>query len=175
MADSSPTTLYAGGRVYALDGRTPPGEAIVLRDGKVAGLGSESDMRRLAGPGAEHIDVRGAAIMPGLVDTHPHLLHFGSFAYPLVDIADARSHADIVERVRARAARTPAGEWIMTTPVGEPHYFIRRSYRDLSERRLPDRHVLDAATRDHPVFIQAWAPVTPNVCAFNSAALHGWV
>jgi predicted amidohydrolase YtcJ len=171
MAEST-TTLYAGGRVYALDGRTPPGEAIVLRDGKVAGLGSESDMRRLAGPGAERIDVRGAVIMPGLVDTHPHLLHFGSFAYPLVDIADARSHADIVERVRARAARTPAGEWIMTTPVGEPHYFIRRSYRDLSERRLPDRHVLDAATRDHPVFIQAWAPVTPNVCAFNSAALQ---
>jgi predicted amidohydrolase YtcJ len=171
MADSELTTLYAGGRVYVLDGQTPPGEAIVVRDGKVAGVGSDSDMRRLAGQGAERIDVRGAAIMPGLVDTHPHLLHFGSFAYPLVDIADARSHADIVERVRARAATTPAGEWIMTTPVGEPHYFIRRSYRDLSERRLPDRHTLDSATSEHPVFIQAWAPVTPNVCAFNSAAL----
>src|SRR4030095_10261296 len=99
MADSELTTLYAGGRVYVLDGQTPPGEAIVVRDGKVAGVGGDSDMRRLAGQGAERIDLRGAAIMPGLVDTHPHLLHFGSFAYPLVDIADARSHADIVERV----------------------------------------------------------------------------
>jgi hypothetical protein len=35
----------------------------------------------------------------------------------------------------------------MTTPVGEPHYFIRRSYRDLAEGALPDRHVLDRATR----------------------------
>src|SRR4029077_4486312 len=48
---------------------------------------------------------------------------------------------------------------------------LRRSWRDLAEGRLPDRHVLDRATTDHPVFIQAWAPVTPNVCAFNTAAL----
>jgi len=59
----------------------------------------------------------------------------------------------------------------MTTPVGEPHYFLRRSWRDLAEGALPDRHVLDRATREHPVFIQAWAPVIPNVCALNSAGL----
>jgi predicted amidohydrolase YtcJ len=77
--------------------------------------------------------VHGATILPGLVDTHPHLLHFGAFAEPLVDIADARSHDDIVTRIRVRAATTPPGEWIMTAPVGEPHYFIRRSWRDLAE------------------------------------------
>ena len=59
----------------------------------------------------------------------------------------------------------------MTTPVGEPHYFHRRSYRDLAEGALPDRHVLDRAAADHPVMIQAWAPVLPNTCAMNSAAL----
>ena len=60
----------------------------------------------------------------------------------------------------------------MTTPVGEPHFFVTRSWRDLAEGRLPDRQVLDRATRGHPVMIQAWAPVTPNVIAFNTAALH---
>ncbi|MDA8341328.1 MAG: hypothetical protein M0007_03785 [Actinomycetota bacterium] len=60
----------------------------------------------------------------------------------------------------------------MTTPVGEPHYFICRSYRDLAEGELPDRTVLDSAAPGHPVFIQAWAPVTPNVCAMNSLALR---
>jgi len=165
------STLYTGGRVRALDGETAPAEALVVRDGRVAGTGSGADMQALAGPGADRIHLRGATLLPGLIDTHPHLLHFGAFSYPLVDISDAASHADIVARVRARAAATPPGEWIMTTPVGEPHYFIRRSYRDLAERQLPDRHVLDRATTEHPVFIQAWAPVTPNVCAFNSAAL----
>src|SRR5262245_47848113 len=101
MNDSASTALYTGGPVHALDGHIPAGDAVVVRAGRVVGVGSESDMRRLAGPGAEHIDVGGATVMPGLIDTHPHLLHFGSFAYPLVDIADARSHADIVTRVRA--------------------------------------------------------------------------
>jgi predicted amidohydrolase YtcJ len=171
MIDTPPTVLYTGGRVLALDGVTPPAAAVVLRAGRVVGLGSIADMRELAGAGAACVDLRGATVMPGLIDTHPHLMHFGSFAHPLVDIADARSHADIIARLRARAATTAAGEWIMTTPVGEPHYFIRRSYRDLAEGCLPNRHGLDQATRDHPVFIQAWAPVIPNVCAFNSAAL----
>lgn len=59
----------------------------------------------------------------------------------------------------------------MTTPVGEPHYFHRRSYRNPAEGTLPDRHVLDRAAPEHPVMIAAWAPVTPNACAMNSAAL----
>ncbi|MGH7788311.1 MAG: amidohydrolase, partial [Candidatus Binatia bacterium] len=141
------------------------------RDGLVAGIGGRADMERLAGPGAARVDLRGATLLPGLVDTHPHLLHFGAFAFPLVDLADARDHADIVRRLATKAAATAAGEWVMATPIGEPHYFLRRSWRDLAEGALPDRHVLDRATRDHPVFLQAWAPVTPNVCAFNSAAL----
>ena len=165
------TTLYRGGRVLPCDGVTPPAEALVVRDGRVAGVGSRDAMAALAGRGAEEIELRGATVLPGFVDTHPHLLHFGAFAEPLVDIADARSHDDIVERIRARAVTTPPGEWIMTTPVGEPHYFVRRSWRDLAEGRLPDRRVLDGATSAHPVFIQAWAPVIPNVCAFNTAAL----
>jgi len=165
------TTVYLGGRVLVGDGATPPADAIVLRDGRVAAVGTRQAMLRVAGSGAEQVDVRGATILPGFVDTHPHLMHFGAFAEPLVDLADARSHDDVVERIRARAGDTPAGEWIMATPVGEPHYFLRRSWRDLTEGRLPDRRTLDRATTAHPVFIQAWAPVTPNVCAFNSAGL----
>ena len=164
--------MYAGGRVLVCDGTTAAADAVVLRDGRVAGVGPRAAMGRLAGADAESVDVRGATILPGLVDTHPHVLHFGAFAEPLVDVTEARSHADIVERIRARAATTPPGEWIMTTPVGEPHYFVRRSWRDLAEGRLPDRRVLDRAAAEHPVFIQAWAPVIPNVCALNSLALE---
>jgi predicted amidohydrolase YtcJ len=125
----------------------------------------------LAGNGAARVDLGGATVMPGLIDTHPHVLHFGGLTHHLVEISDATSHADIVERVRTEAAKTVAGTWIQCTPVGEPHYFIRRSWRDLEEGCLPDRRVLDQATADHPVLIQAWAPVIPNVCSMNTAAL----
>src|SRR5580658_2159416 len=111
-----PNTVYVGGRVLVGDGATTPANAVVLREGRVAAVGTRDAMVRIAGRGAEQVDVHGATILPGLVDTHPHLMHFGTFAEPLVDIADARSHDDIVEIIRARAADTPAGEWIMTTP-----------------------------------------------------------
>lgn len=165
-------TLVTGGRVLVMDGITKPCEALVIEDGRVSAVGSESDMRGLVGTSARTIDVGGATVMPGLVDTHPHVLHFTARLRASVDITDAVDHADILRRIRAKAARTPPGEWIVTTPVGEPHFFIRRSYRDLPERRLPDRHILDQATTDHPVFIQAWGPTTPNICAFNSKGLE---
>jgi predicted amidohydrolase YtcJ len=137
--------------------------AIVVRDGVVVGTGSDRDMAMLAGRDAETIDLRGATVMPGLIDTHPHLMHFGVTAETHVDLSDATSHEDIVARIQARAAVTPEGEWILTTPVGEPHYFIRRSWRDLKEGELPRRALLDRAAPRHPVMLQAWAPVVPNV------------
>ena len=165
------STLFIGGRVHAMDG-SPPHDALVIRDGRVVASGPENEMRRLGGTGARVIDVDGATVMPGLVDTHPHVLHFSARLRAAVDLGDARDHDDIVARIAAKAERTPPGEWIITTPVGEPHFFIRRSYRDLAEGRLPDRHVLDRAAPGHPVQIAAWGPTTPNVCAFNTLGLR---
>jgi predicted amidohydrolase YtcJ len=165
--------LLVNGTVQALDGVTPPQEALVIGDdGRVAGIGRRNDMVALAGPGAEQVDLDGATAMPGLIDTHPHVLHFGARERAVLDITDCGDHAEIVSRIRARAGITPPGEWIVTTPVGEPHYFVRRSYLDLAERCLPDRRVLDGATTDHPVHIEAWAPRMPNVAAFNTAGLR---
>lgn len=170
MSDGA-TTLYRNGRILTMEDGDPVHEALATRDGRVLRAGPLADVRAAAGTGAEEIDLRGASVMPGIVDTHPHVIHFGVIEGAAVDIKDATSHDDIVRRISARAATVPKGEWIMTTPVGEPHYFLRRSWRDLAEGRLPDRHVLDRAAPDHPVWIQAWAPVIPNVIAFNSAGL----
>ncbi|MBF6061402.1 amidohydrolase family protein [Nocardia terpenica] len=164
-------TIITGGRVRTLDPENPGAEALVLSGGRILAVGDRDAMLDAAGPHARHVDAEGGVVMPGLIDTHPHVLHFGMLAGGLVDLTDAVDHADIVARIRAKAANTPAGEWIMCTPVGEPHYFIRRSERDLRERRLPDRWTLDSATDAHPVLIQAWAPRMPNVVAFNTAGL----
>jgi predicted amidohydrolase YtcJ len=162
--------VYTGGEVLA-SGAGPVAEAIHIRDGRIAAIGTADDVIAQAGPGAERQSLDGATIIPGLIDTHPHLLHFSAFKASTVDILDAKNHDDIVEAIRKEAALTPPGEWIMTSPVGEPYYFHRRSYRDLAEGTLPGRHVLDRATAEHPVIILSWAPVTPNICAMNSAAL----
>ncbi|MBI5506054.1 MAG: amidohydrolase family protein, partial [Deltaproteobacteria bacterium] len=178
----SETVLYTGGVVRAMSESAEHGareetpaaraEALVTRDGLVAGAGSNEDMRALAGRSARVVNLSGATVLPGFIDTHPHLFHFSLLAYPLVKLFDTACHDDIVARIRTRAATTADGEWICCSPVGEPHYFLRRSWHDLAEGLLPDRHVLDRASRAHPIWLQAWGPTTPNVCVFNSAALR---
>jgi predicted amidohydrolase YtcJ len=171
MAQNDQALLLAGGKVYSFDRHDSVAEAILFERGRVAAIGRLAAMRERAAGRAREIDIGGASIFPGFIDTHPHLLHYGSLQEPLVDILDAKDHAEIVARIAARAATIPSGEWIMTTPVGDPHYFVTRSWRDLAEGELPDRKVLDSATERHPVVIQAWAPSLPNAISFNSAAL----
>lgn len=164
--------IIRSSKILTFDEARPVAEALLIEDGVIHEVGSFTVLSETAGPDVEIMDAGSAVVMPGLIDTHPHVMHFGALRGGLVDLSDAVDHADIVQRIRARAADTPAGEWIICTPVGEAHYFIRRSWRDLAERRLPDRHTLDLATAEHPVLIQAWAPRTPNIVAFNSAGLR---
>jgi predicted amidohydrolase YtcJ len=164
-------TVYENGTVLTLDDAHARCAAIAVQGRVVLGTGSREDMRALAGPDAERVDLDGACVLPGIVDSHPHAMHMMAFRIGTVDLLDATNFDDIVGAIRARAAVTPKGEWIVCTPVGEPHYFIRRDYTHLAERRMPERQVLDAAAPEHPVWIMAWAPRTPNVTAFNSLAL----
>ena len=171
MTDISPVTLIHGGPIVTQNRSRETHEAMVIGNGKVIATGSLDDMRSAAGTGTRTLDLDGATVIPGLIDNHPHFMHYGGFDTISLQIYDARDHADIFTRVRERAAATPKGSWIFTTPIGEPHYFIRGSYEDLPEGRLPNRWELDTAAPDHPVVIQAFAPVTPNICAMNSLAL----
>lgn len=146
-------TLIFGGPVLTQNERRETHEALVLEGDTVVATGSFDDMRSLAGASARRIDVEGACVMPGILDSHPHFLHTGAQDMWAVNLSDARDHADIVARIRAHVAHVPAGMWVFATHVGEPNYMLRRSYKDLAEGRLPHRRVLDTAAPDHPL---AW-------------------
>jgi len=164
--------LVFNGRIHLLDGSPRTVDAVAMRGGRVAATGTTAAAEAALGPAARRIDLQGAVAIPGLVDCHPHLLHLATRAAGYVDLGDVRSHDDVVQRFRERAAVTPKGQWLIGTPIGEPYYFIARWYTDLDERVMPDRHVLDRASTEHPIFISAWAPRTPNVVAFNTAGLR---
>ncbi len=162
--------LLHGGRIRA-DFWGQVNEAIGVDGGRVMAVGDEIDVRAALGAADVEHDLDGAWVVPGLIDTHPHLLHFSVAVAGLADLRDATDQAGIVSAIAAVAGTRPPGEWVMATPVGEPHYFFRRGYGDLAEGDLPDRHTLDRATDRHPVMIQAWSPTMPNTCALNSLAL----
>ncbi len=163
--------LIQGGRIYPMVDADGAVEAALLRDGRVVAIGERAAVQRAVRPGARTLDLDGAVALPGLIDGHPHLLHYGTLEAPLIRIWDCSDQEQIIARIAEAARAHPAGEWLQATPVGEPHYFFRRSYRDLKERILPDRHLLDRASAEHPIVIQAWAPVRPSCMAFNSMAL----
>jgi predicted amidohydrolase YtcJ len=130
-------------------------------------------MRAWRGPRARVIDLRGATVIPGLVDAHAHMDREGlKLIYP--SLAGCRSIADIQRVVRQEAAARPRGEWIVTMPVGRPPFYLDPP-AELAEGRWPTRADLDAAAPDHPVYVRGiWGywNKPPVYSVANTAALR---
>ena len=166
--------LLRGGRVLTLDGASRVAEAIAVKDGRIAAVGSARELGALAGPATRIVELGGRTVMPGLIDGHAHLDR-EALKSLLPSVSGCRSIRELVERLRQVAHATPPGRWIVTMPLGEPpEYLVTPAM--FEEGRLPDRHDLDQATREHPVLIRCawghWPGVLPTVSVANSAALE---
>ena len=138
----------------------------------MAAVGRRAEMRRWRDRRTRVVNLRGATVIPGLVDAHAHLDREGlKSLYP--SLARCRSIADIQALVRRLAARRPPGEWIVTMPVGSPPFY-QDAPHGLAERRWPTRADLDAAAPHHPVYLRGiWGYWNrpPVFSVANSAAL----
>jgi predicted amidohydrolase YtcJ len=168
--------VLVDGRILTLDPRRPVVAALAAADGRVVATGGRAEVLRRRDRHTRVIDLRGATVIPGLVDAHAHLDREGlKEIYP--SLARCRSIADIQQLIRAQAARRKPGEWIVTMPVGAPPF-----YQDvpdgLAERRWPTREDLDAAAPDHPVYVRGiWGywnrPPVHSIANSRALALAG--
>jgi predicted amidohydrolase YtcJ len=151
-----PLLLY-NATVRTFDDRDSIAEAVAIEGRRIVAVGGSSELQTLFSK-AERRDLRGATVLPGLIDSHLHLLTLGlnSFA---VDLSGARSVADVTGAIGARAREAAHGEWILSSS--------RWHESQLAEGRFPTRRELDAAAPDHPVLLRRGGH---NVVA-NSAAL----
>jgi predicted amidohydrolase YtcJ len=151
LADAlAPDLLLTNGTVFRMDGSPAQPGAVAIKGDCILWVGSDEQVRELAGPRTERIDVRGRPILPGLVDTHVHLAGCATRSLS-VDVRDfydpsIRSVGDIQARIRTEVARTPPGQWIVAR--GSP----LQDYR-LMEERLPSRAELDEVAPQHPCYV----------------------
>lgn len=146
-----PDLILHGGKIITLDRGSRLAQAIAVRSGQIAAVGDDAALLKEAAPTTQLIDLDGRSVVPGLFDAHPHADREGLKARGGIPIAGLHSVAGIVEVVKRAARTTPAGEWIVLMPMGEPpHDYISRP-EQLTDGRFPTRHDLDAAAPDHPV------------------------
>src|SRR5699024_6655420 len=118
-------------------------EAVLVRDGLIAAVGSVEEVRAEASPQAEAVDLTGRTLMPSFIDSHGHILQHGMLA-SLVDLEHARSIAEVVSAFRDRLAQ-PAAE------DRSPLVGAKYDPQLLAEGRHPTREDLDQATTALPV------------------------
>lgn len=169
----APNVILINGKIITVDDRFSIAEAIAIKAGLIAAVGTNVHIGTLAGPLTTIIDLCGRTVVPGLIDGHAHLDREGlKSVFPSLGIV--RSIADIQARITELAAQTPPGEWIVTMPIGDaPGY---AGVPDtLAEQRFPTRHELDVAAPDHPVYIRSiwgyWRHTMPLTSIANTKAL----
>ena len=138
-----PDTVLYNGHIITVDRSAPRAQAIAISGDRIAQVGDNARIRALAGRGTRLIDLGGKTVVPGFIDAHSHPAYSGLQHLRAVD-ADLRSVAAIQAAVRERAARTPKGEWVLGFKYDDTK---------TSEGRYLTREDLDAATKDHPVYI----------------------
>jgi hypothetical protein len=139
------TLILTGGPVVSVDAANTVHEALAVRGDKILAVGTRDRVMELRGPGTEVIDLRGRTAVPGLIESHCHMLSFGTnqlgvnLKYPNV-----RSIEDVKVALKKKTAVTPPGSWIRGW--GYDH-------SKLTEKRHPNRWDLDQASTEHPVYL----------------------
>jgi predicted amidohydrolase YtcJ len=134
--------------------------AVAIRGEWIKAVSDEPD--GLDGLRAAHtrvVDGRALTVVPAIFDTHEHLLE-SARNLALVQAGEARTLADLIGLIRARAAQAAPGEWVVTS--------MSWNETNLAERRLPTAAELDRATDTHLVL----CPRGGHICAANSLALR---
>lgn len=145
---ATPDLVVLNARVSTVDTRQPRADAFAVKNGRFLAVGSNADVRNLIRKGTPTWDAKGAAIVPGFIDTHIHargaiLLYEVLVGNPFeVEFVTIDS---IIEKLRARAAQTPPGNWV------EGYFFDDTKVKDGRQLTASD---LDHVSRDHPVRVR---------------------
>jgi predicted amidohydrolase YtcJ len=166
QAMTAPETIFFNGVIYTGEGLSADQprtvQAMAVGGSKVLAVGSNEEIKRLAGPATKMYDLRGGGrsvfVFPGFNDAHAHLGNAGMTKLN-VDLTDAKSLDDMLARIGSYAKDAPPGRWLTGGRWDQTLW---------AAKVLPTRQELDKVTQGHPAFLDR---VDGHIAIVNSAAL----
>ncbi len=156
---------FVGGEVLTMDGDDRVVTAFGVEGDRIAVVGSDADVRAWAErAGASEISLGGRTVLPGFVDAHGHFPGEGVYDFAVdlnaPPIGDVEKMEDLVERLRAKAAETAEGDWVVGFGFDDTL---------VDERRHPTRDDLDRVSTRHPVAV---SHISGHLAVVNSMGLE---
>lgn len=159
---AAPTALL-NGHIVTVDGDFSIAEAILIDGERIVKVGTNQAIEENLPADATRIDLKGATVLPGLIDSHVHSTGAAVYEYDHV-IPEMETVEDVLAYIRARTELVPPGTWINLSQV-----FITR----LREQRFPTRTELDEAAPKHPVFFRTGPDAAVNSLALSLSGVTG--
>ena len=135
--------ILHNGTVWTVNPSQPWAEALAIKGEKIAAVGTSKEILKLRGDGTESIDLKGAFVLPGFIDSHTHFLN-GGFSLSSVQLYEAGSKDEFIARINAKAESLKKEEWILNGDW---------DHQKFDPPRLPRKEWIDSVTPDNPVCI----------------------
>ncbi|HTT90468.1 MAG TPA: amidohydrolase [Acidimicrobiales bacterium] len=147
-------------RIYTGDRRRPSASAVAIRDGNFVAVGEEAEVAAHVGHSTRIIDARGRRVVPGLNDSHQHVIRTGLRYLRELRWDGVPSLRTALDMLREQAERTPPGQWVRVVGGWSSEQFF--------EQRMPTVGELNKAAPDTPVVVTH----TYQAALLNQAALQ---
>ena len=159
----APEAILFNGKFVTLDAVGSTASAVAVQDGKILKVGSNDEIKQLAGPVTRLVDLGGKTVVPGLIDAHCHPMEAMMMKETWVDCRypQTPSVKEALINIANWAKKTPKGQWIFAACVSA-------SENKFAEKRLPTKAELDAAAPYNPLLLANGT----HMGVANSAALQ---
>lgn len=151
--------VFLNGKVHTVNDAQPQAEAIAIKADRILFVGSDAEVKKYSGPATRAIDLKGKTVVPGLTDSHYHILEVGERLTHL-NLESATSRKLFLAKIKEQAEQAGPGRWI--TGRG----WIETFWKPPS---FPSAAELDEIAPDHPVFLTR---ADGHAAVANSAALR---
>ena len=140
-----PQLILHNGKFTTLTRNMPEAAALAIADGKISSVGSDAEILPLAGSSTQKIDLNRRRAIPGLNDSHLHVIRAGLFYNLELRWDGVPSVAQAMEQLELQAKNTPPPQWVRIVGGWNEFQFV--------EGRMPTLDEINKAAPDTPVFV----------------------